>query len=164
MLASPVATTCFKTRKAFEACQMSFDIDQILRDLIRPGENVSEVTDEQAYKFVVLFFEESFDVLKSKERPLSEHQEVLDWVFEPPFAHLIDGREVIRVETVRCRFSFRWCCKLFGYDPDRFQQATIDTLLALDGISERQRALYEAYRAKLITLDYENLWSSLNAQ
>lgn len=167
MIAPPVADryapTCFRTRKHFEERQASFDIDQLLRELIKPGEAVSKLSDEQAYKFVAEFFEDSLLVLRQTDRTPSEQREVLDWMFEGPVAVLIDGRNVIEVPTKRLRFSFRWCCSLFGYDPERFQQATIDALFQREGYTDSHRAVHETFRQKLIILERENLWSIMNA-
>lgn len=143
-------TTCFKRKKDFLLHQIPIGIEALLLEIIKPGsrraadETQEDLTDEQAYRFVCGFFEESLSTINANSSA-SDVRDVLEWVFEPEITHLINGVKVCAVATKQLRFSFRWCCSLFGYNADDLQQAILSELPTCKG-GTQHKELFDSYR------------------
>ncbi|MDN0082509.1 hypothetical protein QU487_07030 [Crenobacter sp. SG2305] len=141
--------TCFRRKKDFHSRQVCIDVEAILVKLVKPRSLIEpwryeERTNEDIYRFVVEYFEQSLEVIP---RPggLDEKADVLEWIFEPAVTHLVENDEIFEVKTVELAFSFRWCCKLFGYDADEMQQQVLHAMVNMKCYTQH-RAFFDQYR------------------
>lgn len=154
--------TCFNSKSKYWEVQQAINIDDLLMDLINPSVAYKQLTDEQAFRFVEYFFESSIEVLKEPDSNLESQKDVLAWMFEPAIALFPVNGEVLSIPTEKFRFSFRWCCKLYGFDPETIQAEVLASLRSDKRRGERYQAVYAKYQPMVITLEKENLWRNAN--
>ncbi|WP_152966564.1 hypothetical protein [Gulbenkiania mobilis] len=154
--------TCFRSERKYREVQQVIDIESLLMELISPAVAYKELTDEQAFRFVEYFFESSIEALKDPDSNLEVQQDVLEWMFEAPIAMFPVKGKVLSIPTEKFRFSFRWCCKLYGFDPETMQAEVLASLRSDKRRGERYQAVYAKYQPMVITLEKENLWRNAN--
>lgn len=121
-------------------------------DEVEKARDISLIADN-AFEFVGWYIERNMEMLASVGNA-QEKASVLEWMFEPDVelrqpSSLQDYRRPIAIYKDRVPFSFQWCCKVVGFDPDRFRDALLDTIRgAMENVSPRHRAAYKAFLVK----------------
>lgn len=119
-----------------------------------PDSNAEKVRDiewlaDHASEFVGWYLERNFEMLSSVGNA-AEKQTILEWIFAPDFEgdFVEEGGRQIRTKAIyrdKVPFSFVWCCKAVGFDPDRMRDALIDTIRgAMSKVTPRHRTAYTA--------------------
>lgn len=152
----------FQSLKGVEAERFVVDPlqspEHVPEDDLLPDDEVEKARDidliaDHAFEFVGWYIERNMEMLASVGNA-QEKASVLEWMFEPDVElkqpqSLQDYRQPIAIHKDRVPFSFQWCCKVVGFDPDRFRDALLDTIRgAMENVSPRHQAAYKAFLAK----------------
>jgi hypothetical protein len=87
------------------------------------GEERAEFSIDDIFWLHSVLLEESIRALSAKGNP-NEKLEILEWIFEPDYIGTVvkptaDGHSrIVHVFTNAIPWSFAFCCKLEGHDPD----------------------------------------------
>ena len=89
-------------------------------------DELSEWSNEGIVKLHSVMLEQSIKTLSASGNP-NEKLDVLKWIFEQDFVGYVtkptrDGQRTVRVTNRDCMFTFAFCCRLEGHNPEVYRR------------------------------------------